>query len=279
MAKQGLSTFKHALLLNEALKTYGSPQITSGAIEVKPTINYNDAPLYSDDRLKYKNQSFKDGKLDLTIDYSDKSILAPLMGKTSSAVSFSNGGTTVNSTKYISNMSDIPNAVGFAYIVNDFDVNNKVNKFVVKHYYKVEFASETEDAKTQEGTVSYTYSVLTGIIYALEDGTFMEEVSFDTKADAVAYIDTLFLATASEVVVSLASGTYTALQAQDVTLTTATSGATIYYTQNGTTPSATNGSTYSAPIDISASCGLKAIAIKSGLANSTVTSREYIITA
>lgn len=278
MAKQGLSTFKHALF-NETLGTYGSPQTTSGAIEVKATINYNDAPLYSDDRLKHKNQSFKDGKLDLTIDYSDKSILAPLMGKASSAVSFSNGGTTVNSTKYVSNMSDVPKSVGFAYIVNDFDPNTKASRYVVKHYYKVDFASETEDAKTQEGTVSYTYSVLTGVIYALEDGSFMEEVAFDTKADAVAYIDTLFLATVSDVVVSLASGTYTAAQATGVTMTCATAGSAIKYTLNGTTPSATNGLTYSAPINITSTSGLKAVATKSGLANSATTSREYIITA
>lgn len=278
MAIQGLSKFVHATF-NEALGTYGSPATTAGAIEVKATVNQNDAKIYSDNRLKYKNASFKDGKLDLTIDYSDKAILAPLMGKSSSAVSFSNGGSTVTSTKYTSKITDIAQAVGFAYIVDDFDVINKVPKYVVKFFPKVEFASETQDAKTAEGTIAYTYTVLTGEIYALEDGTYMEETTFTTVSDAVAYINTLFLATCEPVVISLASGTYTALQAQDVTMATATAGATIYYTLNGTTPSATNGSTYSAAVDIVASAGLKAIAIKSGLANSAITMREYIITA
>jgi len=278
MAIQGLSKFVHAVY-NETLGTYGSPAITSGAIEVKATLNKNDASIYSDNRLKYKNMSFKDGKLDLTIDYSDKAILAPLMGMTSSAVSFSNGGSTVTSTKYTSKVTDIAKAVGFAYIVEDFDVINKATKYVVKFFPKVEFASETEDAKTAEGTIAYTYTTLTGTVYALEDGTYMDQTTFASLSDAVAYINTLFLATCEPVVVSLASGTYTALQARGVTMVCATTGSSIKYTLNGTTPSATNGSTYSAAVDITASSGLKAIAIKSGLANSAITMREYIITA
>lgn len=56
---------------------------------------------------------------------------------------------------------------------------------------------------------------------------------------------------------------------QSVTLATATSGATIYYTTNGSTP--TSGSTtYSSPISVSTATTVKAIAIKSGLADSAV---------
>ena len=62
MAIQGLSKFVHAVF-NETLDTYGSPTTTAGAIEVKATVNQNDAKIYSDNRLKYKNASFKDGKL------------------------------------------------------------------------------------------------------------------------------------------------------------------------------------------------------------------------
>ena len=278
MAIQGLSTFKHAEF-NESLGTYGSPVTTGGAIEAKLSVNYNDAKIYSDDRLKYKNGSFKDGKIDLTVDYSNKSILSPLMGKVAEAVSFSNGGATVNATKYASNMTDVAKAIGFSYIVADFDVPNKVTKYVVNFLPHVEFSSETLDAKTAEGTVAYTYSVLTGEIYALANGDWIYRTEFNDLSDAVAYINTLFLPTCEDVVCSLASGSYTAAQAQDITLTCATAGATIYYTTNGTTPSATNGTSYSAPIDIVASGALRAIAIKSGLANSTITNREYIITA
>ena len=59
------------------------------------------------------------------------------------------------------------------------------------------------------------------------------------------------------------------------TITCATSGATIKYTTDGSTPSASNGSTYSSAITLSASCTIKAIAIKSGMTNSPVASQPY----
>lgn len=72
------------------------------------------------------------------------------------------------------------------------------------------------------------------------------------------------------------AGTYTS--AQQVTLSTGTSGATIHYTTNGTTPSATVGTVYSAPITVATSTTLKAIATKSGSTDSSVSTASYIIT-
>ena len=59
------------------------------------------------------------------------------------------------------------------------------------------------------------------------------------------------------------------------TITCATSGATIKYTIDGSTPSASNGSTYSSAITLNASCTIKAVAIKSGMTNSSVASQSY----
>ena len=70
-------------------------------------------------------------------------------------------------------------------------------------------------------------------------------------------------------------GTYTS--AQSVTITSATSGASIRYTTNGTTPTATTGTVYSGPVAIGATATLKAIAYKSGMTDSTVTSATYTI--
>lgn len=67
--------------------------------------------------------------------------------------------------------------------------------------------------------------------------------------------------------------------AQSVTISTATSGATIRYTTDGSTPSATVGTVYSSVLSISATTTLKAIATKSGMTDSTVTSGTYTITS
>ena len=73
---------------------------------------------------------------------------------------------------------------------------------------------------------------------------------------------------------SPAGGTYAS--AQSVTLGDTTAGATIYYTTNGSTP--TTGSTvYTAPISVSASQTINAIAVASGLSQSSVGSASYTI--
>jgi hypothetical protein len=80
--------------------------------------------------------------------------------------------------------------------------------------------------------------------------------------------------TAATPTFSPGAGTYNI--AQTVTISDATSGATIYYTTNGTTP--TTGSTvYSAPITVSATETVKAIAAETGYTNSGVASATYTL--
>jgi len=73
---------------------------------------------------------------------------------------------------------------------------------------------------------------------------------------------------------SVPAGTYTS--AQTVSISDSTSGATIYYTTNGTTPT-TSSTIYSGGITVSASETIEAIAVASGLANSSVASAAYTI--
>ena len=73
---------------------------------------------------------------------------------------------------------------------------------------------------------------------------------------------------------SPAAGSYG--PAQTVTISTTTSGATIYYTTNGTTPT-TSSTQYTAPITVSVSDTVKALAVKSGYTNSAIGSAAYVI--
>jgi hypothetical protein len=73
---------------------------------------------------------------------------------------------------------------------------------------------------------------------------------------------------------SVAGGTYSS--AVTVSLADATSGAVIYYTTNGTTP-ATSSTKYTAPIKVTASETIEAIAVASGHSNSASASAKYTI--
>ncbi len=79
---------------------------------------------------------------------------------------------------------------------------------------------------------------------------------------------------AANPVFSVAAGAY--IGSVSVSISDATAGATIYYTVNGSTPT-TASSVYSGAISVSASATLKAMAVASGLGNSSVTTAAYTI--
>ncbi len=66
---------------------------------------------------------------------------------------------------------------------------------------------------------------------------------------------------------------------EKVTLYDATSGVTIYYTTDGSTPSSTNGNVYSAPITLTTSTTIKAIAIGPGITSSAIATGTYTMQA
>ena len=83
--------------------------------------------------------------------------------------------------------------------------------------------------------------------------------------------------TVAEPTFSPAGGTYTA--AQQVTISDATAGASIYYTTDGTTPGAGTGTStlYTAPVAVSSSETINAIAIEAGDTSSAVASAVYSV--
>ena len=71
------------------------------------------------------------------------------------------------------------------------------------------------------------------------------------------------------------AGVYPSASVQNVTIVSATPGASIRYTIDGSTPTETVGALYTGPVQISVNTTLMAIAYKSGLTDSPVTSGKY----
>ena len=85
---------------------------------------------------------------------------------------------------------------------------------------------------------------------------------------------TINLPVAATPAFSPAPGTFTSVQS--VSLSDSTTGAAIYYTTNGSTPTAAS-TLYSAPIAVSATTTIEAIAVASGYTNSAVATGAYTI--
>ncbi len=139
---------------------------------------------------------------------------------------------------------------------------------------------------TNGATIRYTTN---GTAPTSTSGTIYSgpvSISATTTLEAIAYETGLvnstvtsgvytFAPAAATPVFSPAAGIYSS--AQTVTITSTTSGATIRYTIDGSTPTETNGTAYAGPVSISTATVLKAIAYKSGLADSPVASGIYMI--
>lgn len=147
----------------------------------------------------------------------------------------------------------------------------------------VTITSATGGATIRYTTDGSTPSATSGTIYSgaisMESTTTLKAIAYKTGMQdsfVITGVYTINLPQVAAPQFSPGGGSYTS--AQSVSITSATSGATIRYTTDGSTPSSTAGTVYSSAISLSANTTLKAIAYKSGMADSSVSSATYTIT-
>jgi hypothetical protein len=131
---------------------------------------------------------------------------------------------------------------------------------------------------TLDGTTPTTTSTLYSSGISISADTTLKAIATASgySQSSVSSATFTFSNQAPAVSFSPAAGTYT--NAQTVTLSDTDASAKIYYTTDGSTPSASS-NLYSAPINVSASEAVKAIAIDPALQDSNVTTAAYVIQA
>ena len=129
----------------------------------------------------------------------------------------------------------------------------------------------TTDGTTPSSTSGTVYSSAVSITST----STLQAIAYKTGLTNSAVVSGVYTVQCSAPSFNPAAGPY--LSTQSVTISTTTSGASIRYTTNGTTPSSTVGTVYSSAVSISATGTLQAIAYKTGLTNSSVTTGVYTI--
>ncbi len=144
----------------------------------------------------------------------------------------------------------------------------------------VTITTTTSGASIRYTTDGSTPTSTTGTLYtsavAIASTTTLKAIAYKSgwaDSDVTTAVYTITLPQVAAPAFSPAGGSFTT--AQSVTITSATSGASIRYTTDGSTPTSTTGTLYSGAVSIATTTTLKAIAYKSGMADSAVTTDTY----
>ena len=143
----------------------------------------------------------------------------------------------------------------------------------------VTIATTTSGASIKYTTDGSTPSDVNGISYSgainIAANTTLKAIAYKQYMNNSNVLSGDYAIKCVSPVFSVAAGTYNVPQA--VTLSSTTNGVTIKYTTDGSTPTQNNGSLYGSAINVSSTSTLRAIAYKTGMADSDPSSAAYTI--
>lgn len=188
MAKIGLNNFRWSKLTeaDDGSAEYDGAKKLGKAVECKVSIENNSAELYAEDGLAESDYSFKKGTITLGIDEEDDSIFAKLLGHTIAADSEENAGEVVKKD------TDTPPFVGVGRVITK--MVNGVYKYKAEFLPKVKFSEPSPEEKTKGENVEFATTSIEGAVHKLADGTWCKAKTFETKAEAITYVENLMKA-------------------------------------------------------------------------------------
>lgn len=184
MAKIGLNSFRYAVLTeaSDGTPSYDGAKTPAKAISCSVSITNNDVSLYADDAVAESDTSFQTGTVSIGIDDEDQTTMATLLGHT-----VESGGNMVR------NSNDVAPYVGFGRIINKM-VGGAL-KYKVEFLYKVKFSEPSQEDNTKGETLEFGTTTLEGKIATLANGDWSDTKTFDSKSDALTYLEGLMAQT------------------------------------------------------------------------------------
>lgn len=186
MARIGLKKGKYNKIDKET-KMYaplegGKVPCLEKIIDEKFSPEFNSAELYADDSLAECDYTFKKGSLTITVANDDDEKDAEIMGN------------TISTGEVVKSIKDTAPEVGYGHIITK--IVNGIYKYKVEFFPRVKFTKIVADGKTRSESVEFSTTSIEGVVFPLDEpvngmavGTWEKHQTFDTEAEAEAYLD------------------------------------------------------------------------------------------
>lgn len=184
MAKIGLKYPVYALAteVGSAVSyTYGA--VLAKAISANINITTNDVKLYADDAICESDHSFSSGTISITIDDLSDAAKKAILGYTEGATIDASAGTK----EMKASGNDSPAYVGFGFYGKKVVAGAK--RWRAIWLKKVQFKEPTDELATKGETTEFGTTTLEGTIMVAADDYWKEEATFDTEAEAIAFLN------------------------------------------------------------------------------------------
>ena len=186
MAKIGLNNLWYSKLTEaqDGTPTFDGAKSFGKAVSANVSITNNSASLYADDVLAESDTSFQSGTVTLGVDDDREVTFADVLGHE-----------VTEEGEVIRNANDTAPWVGLARIVVKMVSNVRLYK--VEVLYKVKFSEPSQEDQTKGETVEFSTPSIEGTVATLANGDWSTSRTFNSKEDAIEFIQALFAAEAT----------------------------------------------------------------------------------
>lgn len=181
MAKIGLTNFRYGVLTEaqDGTPSYDGAHTPAKAISCNVEISNNEAVLYADDTVAESDTSFQSGTVTIGIDDEDQETMATLLGHT----------VDEQTGDMVRNANDTAPYVGFGRVITK--MVGGAYKYKVEFLYKVKFAEPSQEDNTKGESLEFATSEMEGTVATLANGKWSVTKTFNTKAEAITYLEGL----------------------------------------------------------------------------------------